>query len=67
MLIPHIPNPIHRISTLIPRIPSLIPCVPTLISRIPTIPLIPFSDFLFRLLQIADEFATILLMKLYFY
>ena len=61
--IPHIPKisiPIPRIPTLIPRIQTLISCVPTLIPRVPTlilrvpiIPLIPFADYLFRLLQIA--------------
>ena len=57
--IPKISIPIPRIPTLIPRIPTLISCVPTLIPRVPTliprvsiIPLIPFADYLFRLLQI---------------
>ena len=49
--IPIIPSLITRI----PRIPTLIPhilCIPTLITRIPIIPLFPFPDFPFRLLQI---------------
>ena len=59
-LIPCIPTPIPIIPTLIPRIPTLIPIIPTQIPRIPTliphipiIPLIPFPDSPFRLLQIA--------------
>ena len=47
------PTPIPRIPTLIPRIPTLIPRTPTLIPRVPIIPLIPFPDSPFRLLQIA--------------
>ena len=66
-LIPTIPTLIFRIPTLILGIPTLIPripIIPTLIPRISTlipciliIPLISFSDSLFRLLQIA--FMTI--------
>ena len=61
-LIPYIPTLIHCIPTLIPHIPTLIPHISTLIPRIlitpnmipcfPTIPLIPFPDSPFRLLQI---------------
>ena len=51
LLIPTV-NP--RIPTLIARIPTLIPHIPTLIPRIPIIPLIPFPDSPFRLLQIAQ-------------
>ena len=47
-----ISTPIPRIHTLIPRIPTLIPRISTLIPRVPIIPLIPFPDFPFRLLQI---------------
>ena len=57
-LIAHIPTLIPRISripkisTLIPRVPTVIPCVPTLIPSVPIIPLVPFLDSPFRLLQI---------------
>ena len=34
-------------------VPTLIPRGPTLILRVPIIPLIPFPDYLFRLLQIS--------------
>ena len=58
--IPNIPTPIPRIPTLILRVPTLIPLIPTLIPHVPTltplvpiIPLIPFPDSPFRLLQIA--------------
>ena len=47
---------IPRIPTLIPRIPSIItpiPLNPTLTPRVSMIPLIPFLDSLFRLLQIS--------------
>ena len=64
-LIPYIPTPIPRIPTLIPRIPripipipripTLIPRVPTLIACVPIIPLSPFPDSPFRLLQIASK------------
>ena len=47
---PHSPHSQH--SQPIPRIPTLIPRVPTVIPRVPIIPLIPFPDSLFRLLQI---------------
>ena len=53
-LIPYIPTLIPRIPTLIPRVPALIPRIPTLIPRVPIIPLIPFPDSPFRLLQIAS-------------
>ena len=49
---PSISTPIPRIHTLIHRIPTLIPRISTLIPRVPIIPLIPFPDFPFRLLQI---------------
>ena len=49
----NIPNPIPHIPTLISHIPTLIPSVSTLIPRVPIIPLIPFHDSPFRLLQIA--------------
>ena len=58
--IPNIPTPIPRIPTLIPCIPILIPRVLNLITRVPNlipririIPLIPFPDSSFQLLQIA--------------
>ena len=47
-------HPIPCIPTLIFRIPH----ISTLNPRIPIIPFIPFPDFLFRLLQIAFEFAV---------
>ena len=43
-------------STLIPRISTVIPRVFTLIPRVPIIPLIPFPDSPFRLLQIANSY-----------
>ena len=46
------------IATPIPRIPTLIsriPIITNLIPRIPIILLIPFSDFPFRLFQIASS------------
>ena len=62
-LIPLIPTTIPHILTMIPRIPTLIPPIPiiptliphisTLIPHISIIPLIPFIDSPFRLLQIA--------------
>ena len=55
-LIPLIPTLIHRFPTPIPRIPTLISHIPTLILRISIIPLIPFPDSPFRLLQIAEFF-----------
>ena len=33
-------------------VPTLVFCIPTLILGVPIIPLIPFPDYLFRLLQI---------------
>ena len=51
--VPHISTPIPNIPTPIPRIPSLIPHIPTLIPRIAIIPLIPFPNSPFWLLQIA--------------
>ena len=57
-LIPRIPTPIPHIPTLIPQIPSLIPHIPILIPRIPRIPLIPFPDSLFWLLQIAVKYSN---------
>ena len=48
-----IPSLIPRIVTLIPRVPTLIPHVPSLIPQDPIIPLIPYADFPFWLLQIA--------------
>ena len=54
--IPRIPILIPRILTLIPRIPTIllpIARIHTLIPRVPIIPLIPFPDSPFRLLQIA--------------
>ena len=52
-LIPHLPTPIPCLPTLIPRVPTLIPRVPTMILHVPIIPLIPFPDSPFQLLQIA--------------
>ena len=54
-LIPRISNVIALVPTLIPRIPTLIPRIPTLIPRITIIPLIPFPDFPFWILQIANH------------
>ena len=51
--IPHIPTHIPYIPTLIPCIPNMIPHIPTLIPCIPIIPLIPFLNYPFWLLQIA--------------
>ena len=51
-----IPTLISCIPTLIPHIPILIPCIPTLITCILIIPLIPFPNPPFRLLQIAIIF-----------
>ena len=53
--IPNIPTPISRIPTLITYITTMISRIPTLILCIPIIPLIPFPDSQFRLLQIADS------------
>ena len=47
-------NPIPHIPTLISRIPI----IPNLISRIPIFPLIPFTNFPFRLFQIASSRCT---------
>ena len=68
-LITHIPTPIICIPTLVPCIPTSISCIPTLISPIPIIPtliyciliipLIPFLDFPFWLLQIALALHTL--------
>ena len=55
-LIPRIPTLIPRSPTLIPRIPTLIPSIPTLIPCIPIIPLFPFPDSPFRLLQIVYRY-----------
>ena len=55
-MIPYIPTLIPHAPTLIPRVPNLIPRVPNLIPCIPIIPLIPFSDSPFQLLQIAYFF-----------
>ena len=52
--IPHIPTLISCVSALISLILTLIRRVPTLIPGVPTIPLIPFQDSSFWLLQIAD-------------
>ena len=52
-LIPHIPTLLSCIPTLISRIPTPIPRIPTLIPRVTIIPLIPFANSSFRLLQIA--------------
>ena len=52
-LIPRIPTVIPRIPILIPRVPTLVPSFRTLILRVPIIPLIPFPDSPFRLLQIS--------------
>ena len=46
-------HPDSFVPTLIPRGPTLVFCIPTLILRVPIIPLIPFPDYLFRLLQIS--------------
>ena len=61
-LIPRIPTLTPRTPTMIPRIPNLILCVlslilrvPTLIPRVAIIPLIPFLNSLFQLLQIAKK------------
>ena len=51
---PNIPTPVLRIPTLIPRVPTLISCVPI-------IPLIPFSDSPFQLLQIAWNLSLFLI------
>ena len=53
--IPNIPTAISRIPTLITNITTMISRIPTLILCIPIIPLIPFPDSQFRLLQIADS------------
>ena len=50
-----IPTLIPRISNVIALVPTLIPRIPTLIPRITIIPLIPFPDFPFWLLQIANH------------
>ena len=53
---PLFPPPIPRILIPIPCIPTLIPCIsiiPTLIPSIPNIPLIPFPNSSFWILQIA--------------
>ena len=52
--IPGIPTLIPHIPTLIPGIPNLIPRIPTIIPHVPIIPLIPFPDSSFRLLQKAQ-------------
>ena len=49
----HIPTHIPHTPTLIPCIPNMIPHIPTLIPCIPIIPLIPFLNYPFWLLQIA--------------
>ena len=54
-VIPRIPN----IPTPIPRVPTLISGVPTLILHVTIIPLIPFPDSPFRLLQIDKAFNSI--------
>ena len=45
---------LYEDSHLIPLIPTPVPRIPTLIPRIPIIPLIPFPDPPFWLLQIAE-------------
>ena len=67
--IPRIPAPIPRIPNiptlspwilaLISRIPTLILRVPILTPQIPIIPLIPFPDSPFRLLQIVFYFCIL--------
>ena len=52
-LIPHIPTLLPCIPNLISHIPTPIPRIPTLIPSVTIIPLIPFADSSFWLLQIA--------------
>ena len=66
-------HPIPQIPTLIPRIPQFlhiptpIPRIPTRIPRVPIIPLIPFPDSPFRLLQITVNVHTWYVILLHFY
>ena len=50
---PRVPTLIPRILSWIPRVPTLIPDLPILSPLVTAIPLIPFPDFPFRLLQVA--------------
>ena len=58
-MIPRIPTLIPHIPTLIPCIPTLIPSILTLIPRIAIIPLTPFPDPSFRLLQIIEKIDSL--------
>ena len=58
-MIPRIPTLIPHIPTLIPRIPTLISRILTLIPRIAIIPLTPFPDPSFRLLQIIEKIDSL--------